>query len=99
MPPRLIGPWPPRSSAGALHPPVCIGLPGTKNGGKAPGAMGNPGMGGIIPFMPKLWRLNPRGVPVAPWPVAGGKWPLEVASERDGAMCEGSNTYALMSSN
>lgn len=57
-------------------------------------------MGGMIPFMEKLLRLNPRGVPVAPWtPPPWGKWPFEFASERDGAMWAGSRTYALISSN
>lgn len=48
--------------------------------------MGNPGIDAIIPFIPKFWRLKPRGVPVAPWAFDCGKWPFEFASDRDGAM-------------
>lgn len=42
-----------------------------------------------------LFRLKPRGVPVGKlecW-LLDGKWPLELASVREGAMCAGSTTY------
>jgi hypothetical protein len=37
-------------------------------------------------------RLKPRGVPVAVLWLFIGKWPLLFASEREGAICEGSRT-------
>ena len=40
-------------------------------------------------------RLKPRGVPAAVWLLFMGKWPLLLASERDGAMWDGSRTYVL----
>lgn len=46
--------------------------------------LGNPI--GIMVFIPKLFKLKPRGVPVGAWPLGGGKWPLLLASVRDGAM-------------
>jgi hypothetical protein len=58
-------------------------------GGKPPGGIGNPVMG-IMPFRAKFCRLKPLGVPVAAWPLAGGKWPFELASVLLGAMCAGS---------
>jgi hypothetical protein len=59
--------------------------------------LGKPGIP-IMPFMAKFCRLNPRGVPALDCPLAGGKWPLEFASVLEGAICEGSITYALMRS-
>lgn len=52
-----------------------------------------------LPGMPMfmLARLNPRGVPVACTWLPMGKWPLLLASLRDGAMCAGSTTYAFTS--
>ena len=40
-------------------------------------------------------RLKPRGVPAEAWLLFVGKCPLLLASEREGAMCEGSSTYVL----
>lgn len=37
-------------------------------------------------------RLKPRGVPAVMLWLFIGKWPLLFASEREGAMCEGSRT-------
>ncbi len=69
-----------------------------KSGAKPPGGMAKPVIG-IMPLRAKFCRLNPLGVPVAVCPLPGGKWPLELASVRDGAICAGSTTYALISSN
>lgn len=71
-------------------------------------AAGIPAMKGCCMFcMPLMaimgfWNMDmfckekPRGVPDVRWWLLGrGKWPLELASDLEGAMWEGSRTYVL----
>ena len=64
-------------------------LPKFGNGGNCPA----PGVKeGKPAIMGMLERLKPRGVPAVSVWLFMGKWPLELASEREGAMWEGSRT-------
>jgi len=60
-------------------------------GGKPAGGAANPG-GSVPKLKGREARLKPRGVPAGMWVLLIGKWPLELASERDGAICAGSRT-------
>lgn len=62
--------------------------------GGRPEKGGPPGIGPLPAPKPKgmFARLNPRGVPVGIWPDEYGKWPLLVASDREGDICAGSRT-------
>ena len=60
------------------------------NWGMGKGCWGKPGGKPFI--MVILERLKPRGVPAAILWLFIGKWPLLLASEREGAMWDGSRT-------
>lgn len=66
-----------------------VWFPKVEKGGKFEGG-GKPG--GKVVIIGMFARLKPRGVPAVRLWLFMGKWPLLLASEREGAMWDGSRT-------